>query len=126
MPRRPLQFHLANLPNPLAVEAAARRRMRAMENAFPAVLDWDLRVGMPEAAGEGACFTAIAQARVVGGATLRAQAQAADALGAVRLAFNGLDAELEAEREEARNRAADWLSAVRRRIAQHRVGREPA
>lgn len=122
MPRRPLQFHLANLPNPLAVEAAARRRMRAMENAFPAVLDWDLRVGMPEEA----CFTAIAQARVVGGATLRAQAQAADALGAVRLAFNGLDAELEAEREEARNRAADWLSAVRRRIAQHRVGREPA
>lgn len=120
MPRQPVLFHFADVPHPTAIELAARRRMRGMEATYPAVLEWDLRVELLVNAAADGRFAATTRARIVGGDMLAGQARASDALGALRLAFNRLEAELESEHEDARSRAAKWLNTVKRRLA-HRV-----
>ena len=57
MPRRPFEFRFAGMPASRAAEAAARRRMRALEMAYPSVLDWQLQVEVPLAcAADGTVF----------------------------------------------------------------------
>lgn len=120
MPRQPVQFQFTDIPQPAPIEAAARRRLRGMEAAYPAVQEWDLRVeGLEVADGDGR-FAATTCARIVGGDLLAGHARAADPVGALRLAFLRLEAELESEHEDARTRATEWLNAVKRRIG-HRV-----
>jgi hypothetical protein len=117
MPRRPIRIEFAPVPNADAAEAAARRRMRAIEIGYPAVLEWFARLEPPRPAeGEG-LFGALVRARIVGGRTLSGDAHGHDALAALRLAFNGLEAELEADQASARVRAAAWLAAVRHRMS---------
>ena len=118
MPRHIITFHFQDVPSLPAVEAAARRRARGLEAAHPAVLGWSVQVALQAAGDEGARFAASTQARIVGGRTLIGDAEAGDALAALRLAFNALELELEAEHESARVRAARWLSAVRGRLAE--------
>lgn len=91
-----------------------------MEGAYPAVLEWNLHVEALEFANVEGRFAATIRARIVGGDMLNGQARASDPLGALRLAFNGLEAELKSEHEDARSRAAEWLNAVNRRPA-HRI-----
>ena len=120
MPRQAVQFQFTNIPQPASTELAARRRVRGMEGAYPAVLEWDVRVEALELADVEGRFLATTRARIVGGDMLTGEARASDPLGALRLAFNRLEAELESEHEDARSRAAEWLNAVKRRIA-HRI-----
>ena len=120
MPRQPVQFHFTNIAQPAPVEAAARRRMRGMESVYPAVQEWDLQVQALERAEPEARFAATTRVRIVGGDMLAGQGSASDALGALRLAFNRLEGELESEHEDARSRVSEWVNAVKRRLA-HRV-----
>jgi len=121
MPHQPVQLDFVAVPLPAGVEAAARRRMRRMENCYPAIQEWQLRVTGPEGAAHAeACFRATVAARIVGGERLRGQAQGADAFAALRVAFNGLEQELEADYDDVRHRVSAWLTTVRRRLAAHR------
>lgn len=70
------------------------------------------------AADEGGPFEATVQARMKGGGTLRTRARGSDALAALRLAVNAVERDLDAGHEDARTRAAEWLSTVRRRLVQ--------
>jgi hypothetical protein len=112
MPRQPVRFEFAPLPHAACAEAAARRRMHGIEAGFPAVLEWNARLEAPE---DGR-YAALLRVRVVGGRTITADALGHDALAALRLAFNALEVELEADQESARTRAAAWLVAVRQRM----------
>lgn len=123
MPSHPVRFQFTNIAQHAASEAAARRRMRAMEAVYTAVLQWDVCVEAHELPDAGGRFAATARARIVGGDVLAGKARAGDPLGALRLAFNRLEAELESEHEDARTRAAAWLNTVKRRIT-HRAGLE--
>src|SRR4051812_34988504 len=102
-------FHLAfqAMPSSPAVEAAARRRIRGIERARPGVLEWDVCVWRPKRADtpRSTCAATV-QARIAGGGTLRSESSGDDALAALRLAFNALEAALDAEQEQARSRAA--------------------
>lgn len=119
MPRHPAQFELLAVPVPPAVEAAARRRMRGLERSDPAIRQWDLRVdGLQGRSAPTGFFAARVEATIAGGERLRGEAGGADPLGALRLAFNALERELEAEHESARHRAAQWLMTVRRKLVQ--------
>jgi hypothetical protein len=119
MPRRPFEFRFAGMPASRAAEAAARRRMRTLEMAYPSVLDWQLQVEVPRAcAADGLDYAARVRVHVAGGTALEGEARADDELAALRLAFNGLEQELEEENEGARARAAQWLQAVRSRLGQ--------
>lgn len=91
-----------------------------MERSFPAVLEWNLNVEDVHFDDADGRFSATTQARIVGGDVLSGKAQASDPLGALRLAFNQLEAALESEHDDARSRAVEWLNAMKRRIA-HRV-----
>jgi hypothetical protein len=116
MPRRPIRIEFAPVPNADIAEAAARRRMRAIEIGHPAVLEWFTRLEAPHPEQGERLFGAQVRARIVGGRTLSGDAHGHDALAALRLAFNGLEAELEADQARARARAATWLAAVRQRM----------
>lgn len=116
MPHRPARIDFAAIPSPDVAEASTRRRMRAIEVAHPAVLEWYARLELPRP-GEGeVLYGALVRARIVGGRTLSGDAHGHDALAALRLAFNTLEAELEADQASARTRAAAWLAAVRHRM----------
>jgi hypothetical protein len=107
------------MPASRAAEAAARRRMRTLEMAYPAVLDWQLEMEVPRAsAADGLDYAASVRVHVAGGTALQGEARAGDELAALRLAFNGLEQELEDDNEGARTRAAQWLQAVRSRLGQ--------
>jgi hypothetical protein len=116
MPSPPVRIEFAAMPHSEVVEAAARRRMRGIEAAHPCVLEWSARVEAPQRAGQESRFAAVVRARVCGGRTLSGDAHGHDALAALRLAFNGLELELEADQASARTRAAAWLAAVRDRM----------
>jgi hypothetical protein len=116
MPSQPVRIEFTAMPHSSVVEAAARRRMRGIESAHPCVLEWNARIAAPERAEHDNRFAAVVRARVCGGRTLSGEAHGHDALAALRLAFNGLELELEADQASARARAAKWLSAVRGRM----------
>lgn len=115
MPHQPTDIRFAGVPALPVAEAAARRRLRSLERAHPGVLAWKvlLETSMQ---GEDEPYKALAAACIPGGTLLRGEAHGCDALGALRLAFNTLEQELEDEREGARHRAAQWLLAVKSRI----------
>ena len=69
-------------------------------------------------AADGLDYAARVRVHVAGGTALEGEARADDELAALRLAFNGLEQELEEENERARTRAAQWLQAVRSRLGQ--------
>lgn len=117
MLRQPVQFHFTNIQQPAPIEVAARRRMRGMEGAYPAVLEWNLSVEALEPADTHGRFAATTRARIVGGDMLTGHAHASDPLGALRLAFNRLETELDSEHDDARSKAVEWLNAMKRRIA---------
>lgn len=102
-------------PQPSA-EAAARRRIRALQMVHPGVKEWDVEVCAGDG-GEtkGPEYAARVAARI-GNEAVRGNARGNDVLSALRLAFNAVEQELDAQREGARTRAAQWLSAVRGRI----------
>jgi len=116
MPRQPVRIEFAAMPHSPAVESAARRRMRGIEAVHACVQEWSLRIQAPQCPAPGERFAVVAAARVCGGRTLSAQAYGGDALAALRLAFNGLELELEADAADARVRAAAWLASVRDRL----------
>ena len=119
MPRHPVRFEFVGMPHLPAAEAAARRRMRGMEAQHPAVVEWTVCIEAAEVAREDSPrFHASAQARIVGGEILCGSSGANDVLAALRVAFNNLEAELDAEHQQARNRAAQWLSRVKGRLGQ--------
>lgn len=102
-------------PQPSA-QAAARRRIRALEMVHSGVEEWDVEVCASEGSAlRGPEYAARVAARI-GNEAVRGQARGKDALSALRLAFNAVEQELDAHREGARTRAAQWLSAVRSRI----------
>ena len=121
MPQQPAQFQFIAVPVRPAAEAAARRRMRSIESSYGDIRAWDLRVdGAGDDLAQDGGFHASVAAAIGGGDRLRGDARAADPLAALRLAFNGLEEELDAEHESARHRAAQWLTTVRRRMGQLR------
>jgi hypothetical protein len=116
MPSNHVRIEFAAMPHSEVVETAARRRMRGIEEAHPCVLEWIARIDGPHRPDQDGRFAAVVRARVVGGRTLSGDAHGHDALAALRLAFNGLELELEADQASARARAAAWLAAVRSRM----------
>lgn len=116
MPRHPVRIEFAPVPNTDIVQAAVRRRMRALEDGYPAVLEWYAQLASPRPAEGEVLYRAVVRARVVGSRTLTGDAHGHDALAALRLAFNELETELEADQASARARAAGWLAAVRHRM----------
>lgn len=115
----PIHFHFCGMPASRAAEAAARRRARTLRGAHPDVVDWQVEVTAPAPLdGAAAEYGAQVQARIASGAALQAHGRGADALAALRLAFNQVEARLDAEREGVHARASRWLSAVRSRIGQ--------
>lgn len=118
MPQQPAQFQFIAVPITPAAEAAARRRMRTMESSYGDIRAWDLRVdGAEDDPAQDGSFHASVAAAIGGGDRLHGDARAADPLAALRLAFNALEEELDAEHESARHRAAQWLMTVRRRMS---------
>ena len=116
MPSHPVRIEFTAVPHADVVEAAARRRMRGIEAAHPGVLEWSARIEGPRLAAGDKRFAAVVRARVSGDRGLSGDAHGHDALAALRLAFNGLELQLEADQARARVRAAAWLAAVRDRM----------
>ena len=113
----PVAVTISGMPPARAAEAAARRRIRALQMAHPAVLAWQVRVDRPPQPAAASAYSVHLEAQVAGGTDVQASAQDADLLAALRLAFNALEVALGADRHRARNRAAQWLHALRERIA---------
>ena len=104
---------------PAQVEAAVRRRLRILENTVAAVCEWDVAAHAHAAAdANGHRAHARVASTIVGGDRFVASASAPDALGALRLAFNEIEAKLHAEKENARERALHWFEKVRSRTSQ--------
>lgn len=120
MLRQPVQFQFTNIPQPAPIEIAARRRMRSMEGVYPAVQEWNLSVEALAPTDVPAAFAATTHARIVGGDVLTGHARANDPLGALRLAFNRLETELDSEHDDASSKAMEWLNALKKRIT-HRI-----
>ena len=119
MPHHPVHIEYVGTPHLPSAELAALRRLRGMEGRHPAVKEWFVRIeASDEDLPDALRFRVTAQSRIAGGDVLRGQARGRDALDALRLALNRLEAELDAEHEQARKRAAHWLTVVRRRFGQ--------
>lgn len=114
MPRNPVRFDFRGELLPAQAEAASRRRLRLLENTYPAVRGWQVAVEVPQRA-DGERARAHVAATIVGGDTFEADGSGADALAALRLAFNGLEEYLQEESDRARERATHWLDKVRTR-----------
>ena len=112
----PVAVTISGMPPGRAAEAAVRRRIRALQMAHPAVLAWRMRVDRPPQPAAASAYSVHLEAQVAGATDVQASAQDADLLAALRLAFNALEVELGADRHRARNRAAQWLHALRERI----------
>lgn len=111
-----LDFLFSSMPASAAAEAAARRRIRSLQSVHGSVIAWEVRIRGPEDCSRPS-YAAEVHARLAGEDVLRAQDQGADALAALRLAFNAMERLLDADRERARIRAARWLATVRDRCA---------
>jgi len=114
MALHPIRIDFIGEPPAAGVEAVATRRMRGIEVRFPAVLEWHARIEAAPAPQDR--YAARVSARMAGGDTLGAHGGGHDAFAALRVAFNALEQELEADQEGARTRAAEWLAAVRLRM----------
>ena len=114
MPQHPLHFQSGELPGIRAAEAAARRRLRGLEKAYPAARAWQVNLEPLPLGPQPASYAVHVSARICGGEVVRAQARDEDPLSAMWLAFNALESALDGELERARGRAAHWLRAVRR------------
>lgn len=120
MPQRPVHIEFLGTPRLAAAEAATLRRLRGMEAQHPAVTEWSMRLEASELdTPDAPRFRATVQARIVGGDVLDGQSRGSEALAALRLAFNRLEAELDAEHEQCRARAANWIRTVTRRLARY-------
>lgn len=114
MPRHPVRFEFRGELLPAQAEAASRRRLRLLENTFPAVREWQVDVQAPQVA-DGERARAHVAAVIVGGDSFEADGAGNDALAALRVAFNGLEQQLQDESDRARERASHWLDKVRTR-----------
>lgn len=113
---RSVDFLFSGMAPQPSAEAAARRRIRALENVHPGAQEWDVRLyAAPRNELSAPLYEAQVAARL-GRAALQGEARGSDLLSALRLAFNAIEVELDMEREGARARAAQWLAAVRSRI----------
>ena len=113
-----VEFIFSGMQPSRPAEAAARRRIRTLQLAHPAVTDWQVRVDAPPPQPARAeAYAVRLQARGAGGTVTLAAATASELLGALRLAFNAIETELAAERDDARRRAGGWLRAIRSRFA---------
>lgn len=116
MPEHPIQFDFRGELLPAQAEAAARRRLRILEGIFPAVRGWQVSArGQQAADGQGDHAQARVCVDIVGGDTFEAAASGTDALAALRLAFNAIETQLQAETDNARDRATHWLEKVKSR-----------
>ncbi|MBK6005340.1 HPF/RaiA family ribosome-associated protein [Ramlibacter ginsenosidimutans] len=122
MPNQPVEFEFRGLPVTRAAEAAARRRLRALESACPAAQAWRVRVEALPGAAQPDHFCADVRASVSGGDQLETHARAEDPLAALRLAFNALETALARERESERHLAGRLLRAVRSRLGRRQGG----
>lgn len=119
MSHRRVHFDLAGELLPAQTEAAARRRLRMLEDTFAAVLEWEVAArSRPAADASGHRAEAHVAAIVPGGDRFRASASGTDALGALRLAFNALETRLHQENDDARHRAFHWIEKVKSRTSQ--------
>lgn len=112
----PVRIEFAAMPHSPAVEAAARRRMRGIQAAHDGLLEWYARIDGPQRPGADGRFAAVVRTRVDGSRHFAGDAHGHDALAALRLAFNALEARLEEDRAGARARAAAWLACLRDRV----------
>ena len=113
---RSVDFLFSGLARQPSAEVAARRRIRALENAHPGAQAWDVRLCAEHLGELAAPVYEVQVAARVGRSAVQAGARAGDVLSALQLAFNAIELELDMEREGARARAAQWLAAVRSRI----------
>ncbi len=123
MPHRPVHIEFLGMPRLAAAEVATLRRLRGMEGQHSAVTEWSVRLEAAQVDEVDAPrFRATVRARIVGGNVLDGQSRESEALAALRLAFNRLEAELDAEQEQCRARAANWVRTVARRLAHRHTG----
>lgn len=122
MPNQPVEFEFRGLPMTRAAEAAARRRLRALESACPAAQAWRVRVEALPGADQPEHFCADVRASVFGGDLLETHARGEDPLAALRLAFNALETALTREQASGRRVAARWLRVVRERLGRRHGG----
>lgn len=116
MPQKPVRFEFEGQLQQAQAEMAARRRLRALESAFPAVRLWEVSArSRPAADASRNPAEAHVAAVIVGGDRFAASGRATDALGALRLAFNSLEEQLFEESEGARDRAFRWFQKVKSR-----------
>jgi hypothetical protein len=115
MPRQPVRFDFDGEFLPTQAEAAARRRLGILENTFPAVREWEVAARSRPAAASGYHAEAHVTATILGGDRFHVRATGTDVLGALRLAFNAVEARLHEESDDARQRAFHWFEKVKRR-----------
>jgi hypothetical protein len=98
-------------------EAAARRRLRALGAAYPAVGAWSIGVQVRTGRDvqSGWRFEAHVGATIVGGGLFEADGEGRDAPCAVRLACAAIERQLQIESERARLSALAWLGRTRAR-----------
>jgi hypothetical protein len=113
----PIKFIFTGMVPSRLAENAARRRIRALRNLHPRVTGWEVELGAPPPQANGGLAYAVRLEARGGGQAAQGAATAEDLLGALRLAFNSLEAALAAQRHGGRGRAALWLQALRHRIA---------
>lgn len=119
MPQQPVHFSFEGELQQAQAEIAARRRLRSLEGAFPAVRRWEVSArSHPVSDAGGNPAEAHVAAVIFGGDRFESSGCASDALGALRLAFNALEKQLYDESENARDRAFHWFQKVRSRAPQ--------
>lgn len=97
-------------------EPASRRRIRVLQDAFPAVLDWSVACAVLAPDGhEDLMFEARVGALLENGNLVEAKVSRPDLLAALRIAFNTVEEQLHAESEQARFRAFEWLGKLKGR-----------
>jgi ribosome-associated translation inhibitor RaiA len=111
-----VEFIFSGMHPSRPAEAAARRRIRSLQHAHPAVSSWQVRVEAPASLPTGAeAYAVRLQVQGSSGTVVHAAASASELLAALRLAFNAIETELTAGREVAPRRGG-WLQALRSRF----------
>jgi hypothetical protein len=112
---RSVAIHFEGLPPSRPFDAAARRRAGILDMTHSAVLGWQVcLVAQRRGLGE-LDYAATVRAQVEGGETLVGEGRGMQTLGALRLAFDHVEMQLDAHRERARMRAGQWQAIVQRR-----------
>lgn len=108
----PADVRFRDIPHSRPAEEAVRRRIRRLDALFPCLLSWVVTLEHHPVT----CHAVRVVAHEPGGTMAASRVLGADLQACIREAFQDVECQLDRERSLARNRAAQWLNAVRSRM----------